>query len=258
MTNGMIANLAYMGEKIEECTSRDENKVGVLYGIGVGPGDPELMTIKATRIMRECDVIVLPAATKEECYAYRIAKQICLNIDEKRLFCMPFPMIKEQSKLEKAHDEIFEKLEMELKNGRNVGFLTIGDPGVYSTYMYIHHRAEAAGYKAVMISGVPSFCVAAARLGISLGEKSEEIHIIPGTYDIQKTFDYNGTCVYMKTGKQLMELIAALWEQKRERRLLHVYGVSNCGMENEKVYQGLTELEQAQGYLTIVIVKMTD
>ena len=179
-------------------------------------------------------------------------------MDEKRLLCMPFPMIKEQSKLEKAHDEIFETLEPELKAGRSVGLLTIGDPSVYSTCMYIHHRAEAAGYEAVMISGVPSFCAVAARLGISLGEKSEEIHIIPGTYDVQKTFDYSGTCVYMKSGKRLTELIAALRDQECEGRRLQVRGVSNCGMENERVYQSLNELELAQGYLTIVIVKMTD
>ena len=98
----------------------------------------------------------------------------------------------------------------------------------------------------------------AARLGISLGEKSEEIHIIPGTYDVQKMFDYSGTCVYMKSGKRLTELITALRDQECEGRLLYVRGVSNCGMENERVYQSLNELEQAQGYLTIVIVKMTD
>lgn len=167
-------------------------------------------------------------------------------------------MIKEQSKLEKAHDEIFETLEPELKAGRSVGLLTIGDPSVYSTCMYIHHRAEAAGYEAVMISGVPSFCAVAARLGISLGEKSEEIHIIPGTYEVQKTFDYSGTCVYMKSGKRLAELITALRDQECAGRRLQVRGVSNCGMENERVYQSLNELELAQGYLTIVIVKMTD
>ena len=238
--------------------TKDEKKAGVLYGIGVGPGDPEFMTIKAIQTIKKCDAIVLPAATKEECYAYGIASQVCPEMDEKRLLCMPFPMIKEQSKLEKAHDEIFETLESELKAGRNVGLLTIGDPSVYSTYMYIHHRAEAAGYEAVMISGVPSFCAVAARLGISLGEKSEEIHIIPGTYEVQKTFDYSGTCVYMKSGKRLAELIAVLRDQECEGRLLYVRGVSNCGMENERVYQSLNELELAQGYLTIVIVKMTD
>lgn len=261
MTNEMKMdnrNSTDIEKKIDDFASKDEKKAGVLYGIGVGPGDPELMTIKAIQTIKKCDAIVLPAATKEECYAYGIASQVCPEMDEKRLLCMPFPMIKEQSKLEKAHDEIFEKLELELKAGRSVGLLTIGDPSVYSTYMYIHHRAEAAGYEAVMISGVPSFCAVAARLGISLGEKSEEIHIIPGTYDVQKTFDYSGTCVYMKSGKRLTELIAALRDQECEGRLLYVRGVSNCGMENERVYQSLNELELAQGYLTIVIVKMTD
>lgn len=140
-------------------TTKKKTKTGALYGIGVGPGDPELMTIKAIRTIQKCDVIVLPATTKEECYAYGIALQACPEIDEKRLLCMPFPMIKDENKLKQAQDEIFAKLEPELKAGRRVGLLTIGDPSVYSTYMYIHHRAEAAGYKAEMISGVPSFCM---------------------------------------------------------------------------------------------------
>ena len=80
--------------------------------------------------------------------------------------------------------------------------LTIGDPSVYSTYMYIHKRVMQAGFTAVMISGVPSFCAAAARLGISLGEMMDEIHIIPASYDVRGTVGYGGTCVYMKSGKE--------------------------------------------------------
>lgn len=69
------------------------DKNGILYGIGVGPGEPELMTLKALRIIRSCDVIVLPAASKEACYAYRIVYEVCPEIEEKILLCMPFPMI---------------------------------------------------------------------------------------------------------------------------------------------------------------------
>ena len=93
---------------------------------------------------------------------------------------------------------------------------------------------------------MPSFCAVAARLGISLGEKDEEIHIIPAAYDVRESLGFHGTRIYMKSGKKLEEL---LWV------LRDIYGISNCGMENEQVYCGLDELEQAKGYLTTVIVK---
>ena len=107
-----------------------------------------------------------------------------------------------------------------------------------------------------MISGVPSFCAAAARLGISLGEMMDEIHIIPASYDVRVTVGYGGTCVYMKSGKKLAELIEVLrtGDAIRKKKMT-VYGVTNCGMESERVYRGLDELTEAKGYLTIVIVK---
>ena len=120
----------------------------------------------------------------------------------------------------------------------------------------MHHRAVEADFQAVMISGVPSFCASACRLGISLGEKNEEIHIIPASYSIEEALKYSGTCIYMKSGKRLKELLAGLREQQEKGRRLRAYGVANCGMENEQVYQGLDELEKAEGYLVTVIVKM--
>lgn len=229
-------------------------ETAVLYGIGVGPGDPKLMTLQALEIIQNCDRIVLPAVSKEECYAYRITRQVYPEIAQKPLLCMPFPMIRDAKKLELAHTRIYEAIEDFLKQGQKVGMLTIGDPSVYSTYLYMHRRAQAAGWKVQMISGVPSFCATAARLGIPLGEKQQEIHILPAAYDIAESMLLSGTRVYMKSGKKLQELLAALRIQETKQPF-EVYGVSNCGMENEHVYYGLDELAQATGYLTTVIVK---
>lgn len=164
-----------MDKQIERAGDDNKNNIGVLYGIGVGPGDPELMTLKAINTIKACDIIAIPAVSKEECYAYSI---------------------------------------------------------------------------------VQSFCAAAARLGISLGEMMDEIHIIPASYDVRDTVDYGGTCVYMKSGKKLAELIEVLrtGDAIRKKKMT-VYGVTNCGMESERVYRGLDELTEAKGYLTIVIVK---
>ena len=110
-------------------------------------------------------------------------------------------MIKDAQKLELAHKRIYDAMEDYLRQGLRVGMLTIGDPGVYSTYMYMHRCAADAGWEARIVSGVPSFCAVAARLGISLGEKDEEIHIIPAAYDMRESLGFHGTRIYMKSGK---------------------------------------------------------
>lgn len=231
---------------------------GILYGIGVGPGDPQLLTLKAVRTIRSCDVLVLPSVSREECYAYRIAVQEIPEIDSKPVRCMPFPMIRDAAKLELAHRAIYETIESYIRQGKRVGLLTIGDPTIYSTYMYMHHRVVENGLRAEIISGVPSFCAAAARLGISLGEKKDEIHIVPASYDIEDTLHYTGTRIYMKSGRRLKELAEALRQQQQmmqDQNVLEVYAVSNCGMQDEKIYYGLDQIQQAEGYLTLVIVK---
>ena len=120
-----------------------------------------------------------------------------------------------------------------LRQGLRVGMLTIGDPGIYSTYMYMHRCAADAGWEARIVSGVPSFCAVAARLGISLGEKDEEIHIIPAAYDVRESLGFHGTRIYMKSGKKLEELLRVLRESmqdKESRAHQDIYGISNCGM----------------------------
>lgn len=248
--------LTHLQKAVTQLEYIPDEQSGILYGIGVGTGNPKQMTLQELEVIRECDLIVIPAVSKEECYAYRIAEQAYHEISEKPVLCMPFPMIKDEGKLEISHNKIYENIEGYLSKGQKVGMLTIGDPSIYSTYMYMHKRAEANGWRAQIISGVPSFCSVAARLGISLGEKNEEIHIIPSAYKPENTFSYDGTCVYMKSGKGLKALISALrLRQETTGESYEINAVSNCGMDNEKIYHGLDELEEAQGYLTTVIVK---
>lgn len=173
---------------------------------------------------------------------------------------MQFPMTKDADVLRAAQDRCFAEVQARMRQGKTLVFLTIGDPSVYSTYHYIHRRVLAAGMPASMISGVPSFCAVAARLGISLADQGEEIHIIPGSYAVEDTTDYTGTRIYMKSGKKLKQLIDVLRTElaRREQQgeTLEIYGVSNCGLPDEIVMQGVDALTQATSYLTIVIVKV--
>ena len=226
---------------------------GILYGIGVGPGNPELMTIGAIKAIEQCEVVILPSEPKEECYAYKIVKAVMPEIDRKEIICRHFPMIREKQKLKEAHDKIFQELQAFLDAGKNTAFLTIGDPSVYSTYNYMQKRAVEAGYEAEMISGVPSFCAVAAALGISLGDGKDEIHIIPASYEVSETLQLSGTKIYMKSGKKLAELKESL--KQEPERFKEVYAVSNCGLPEQRIMRGLDQIETESGYLTIVIVK---
>lgn len=222
-----------------------------LYGIGVGVGDPELLTLRALRCIRESDVIILPAKSRETCHAYAIVRQVYPEIDEKTVSCFSFPMTKDLNEWKQAHDEVYTHIVEYLRQGKTVAFLTIGDSCVYSTYSYIYERACADGWQASYVNGIPSFCAAAARLGIPLAENKEEIHIVPASYGIEESLRWHGTKIYMKSGRSLKKLKQILLQ----RNDVIVYTVSNCMMEQEKIAYSAEEIEEDSGYLTLVIVK---
>ena len=131
---------------------------GTLYGIGVGPGDPELLTLKALRLIKEADVIALPGEEPKETVAYKIVEGAYKEISEKVLLPVHMPMTKDPELLEKYHDEGAVLIKKELDKGKNVAFLTLGDPTVYSTYIYVHKRIKEMGYPTEIVSGITSFC----------------------------------------------------------------------------------------------------
>ena len=108
---------------------------GTLYGVGIGPGDPELLTLKAVRLIRENEVIALPGEKPEETVAYQISVQAVPELADKTLLALTMPMTKDKALLNENYDRAAEKIADQLDQGKNVVFLTLGDPTVYSTYM---------------------------------------------------------------------------------------------------------------------------
>lgn len=223
---------------------------GILYGLGVGPGDPELLTVKAVRILREADVIAVPDKGAGERTALNIVKNY---VEGKPLLTCVTPMVRDQQVLDQAHDAIADDICALLDQGKTVAFITLGDPTVYSTYLYVHRRVLRRGYEALLVPGVPSFCAVAARLNTSLCEGSERLLIVPASHkDVEDCLDVDANLVFMKAGRE----IGALKERLAARGLLEKASlVANCGMDSEQVWKKFADLPENSGYFSVVLVK---
>lgn len=223
---------------------------GIAYGVGVGPGDPELLTVKALRLIREAEIIAVPGSEPKETVAYRIAAGAVPEIAEKTLLPLHFPMEKDRRLLDEEHKKGAKAIEKYLDQGKNVVFLTLGDSTIYCTFSYVQHHLEADGYSAELVNGIPSFCAAAARLGISLTEWDEPLHIIPAVHKTEEELSQKGTCVLMKSASRMKDVKDLLRNSKKAAQC-----VENCGMENEKVYKSLEEIPDDAGYFSLIIAK---
>lgn len=224
---------------------------GILYGIGVGPGDPELMTAKAIRLLRECDVVAAPRSTDGRQTALDIAAPYMTKDMPVRLFDMP--MTHDKAARNASHDAAADALCALLDEGKNVAFLTLGDPTVYSTYWYVHRRVVRRGYPAELVPGVPSFCAAAAAMGRALCEDGEMLHIIPATHGkAEEGLALSGSKVLMKTGKSVLE-VRELLRQRGE--LENAALVERVGMDGQRVVENLNEITEPSGYFSIILVK---
>ncbi|MDY3918114.1 MAG: precorrin-2 C(20)-methyltransferase [Candidatus Limivivens sp.] len=223
---------------------------GRLYGLGIGPGDPELLTLKAVRLIRENQVIALPGEEPKETVAYQIAVQAVPELADKELLALPMPMTKEPKVLEANHSHAADQVERYLKEGKNVVFLTLGDPTVYSTYLYVHKRILDRGWEAEIVSGITSFCAVAARMNMGLVEKAEPLHVIPASYQIEEALKLPGTKVLMKAGKKM----GAVKEQLKAMDARAVM-IENCGMPEERIYRSVEEIPDNAGYYSLIIVK---
>ena len=236
--------VAHCGEAMERL-----RRGGKLYGVGVGPGDPELLTLKAVRVLREADVVLVPDSVKADKTALHIASAYLQN---KTVETVTTPMVRDKAVVDAAYTAAAGRICALLDQGKQVAFLTLGDPTVYSTYMYIHEKVLARGYDVEVVPGVPSFCAAAARLNLSLCQGSEPLLIVPASHGAEGLLDVKANKVFMKAGKSILELQSQL----KDRGLLdHAAMVENCSMENERVYPRFADLQEASGYFSLVIAK---
>ena len=163
---------------------------------------------------------------------------------------MYMPMVKDRELIDREHREAALMLEEILDRGKNVVYLTLGDPTVYCTFSYIQHYLEADGYPVELVSGVTSFCAAAARLNLPLVEWDEHLHVVPAVHKLEETLDRPGNYVLMKSASQMKRVKEILRQSGRQ-----VCMVENCGMADEKIYRSVDEIPDDSGYFSLIIAK---
>lgn len=214
-----------------------------LYGIGVGPGDSELLTVKAVRIIENCPVIVVPSGMAE-------GKSIALEIAEKyikdssEVIVKHFPMGTEGQE-EKIY-AAFKVIEEKLKEGHDVAFLTIGDPFIYSTYIYLLKYIKENGYETETVPGITSFSACASVAGVPLVIGDEGLLILPGT-KIASIRDEKYVVV-MKVYKHEEEVLNTL----EEKGFKYVY-IKRAGRSNEEVITERSEILKNREYMALII-----
>ncbi|TQS81817.1 MAG: precorrin-2 C(20)-methyltransferase [Methanomethylophilus alvi] len=228
---------------------------GKLYGVGVGPGDPDLMTLKAKEVLEKCAVIAYPVKKLgEEGVALNIIKQR-VDVSGKEIAELLFSMNPDDNVRKKCRAEALDRVCGMLDAGRDVAMVTLGDVAVYSTYMYIDREIRERGYETEVIPGIPSFChgAALARLPLMIGEESLAV-VSMAKHNLakaEKALDSADNIVLMKAFSSIPDIIAMM--RSRSIPLDRATVMSNIGMADE--YIGPLDPERSYGYFTTVLIK---
>ncbi len=225
---------------------------GVLYGVSVGPGDPELITLKAVRVIGQCPIVAVPDIGNGRRTAFSIVSDL---LGSKRVLDCSTPMARDRTRAEASYDRIADDVCAALDRGESVAYVTLGDASVYSTFSYIRDRVAARGYETEVVPGVTSFCASAAKLGVSLCDGAESLVVESGSALYEGRSGFSGaTRVYLKSGSRLAKLRDDLAERGE---LDDASMVSDCGLPTEAVHLRFADADLSEGvsYFSTVIVK---
>jgi precorrin-2 C(20)-methyltransferase len=227
-----------------------DNGLGTLYGVSVGPGDSELITVKAKRLLERCPVLAVPKTRGGHSLALDIADKAA-DISGKKVLSLPFPMTTDLAILRRNYEAHATRLAEILNSGKDVAFICLGDVSVYSTFAYIGEILSEKSYPVVMVPGVTSFCAAACALGVGLTTANQPLHIIPAGYGhIEDALRLPGTKVLMKSASQFREVRRAVLNGGQS-----ACAAVDCGMSCQRLYKNLADMPDDPGYFTTIIVK---
>ena len=229
-----------------------------IYAVGVGPGDPELLTRKAERILRQVPVICAPSATPtDSSYALSIVEEF-IDRSRQQIIVRTFPMKKEQKGLEPFWEDAAREAAELVRQGRDVAFITIGDPFLYSTFLYIYRivRQKYPDVSIEVIPGITSINAAAIAAGVPLAAASERVAIIPAAFeeqDLRRVLVDFDTIVLMKVNRVFEQVYALLQELGLEKKGVFIRRVGSA--EEEVVLDLGSLVGKKLDYLSLLIVK---
>jgi precorrin-2/cobalt-factor-2 C20-methyltransferase len=227
---------------------------GKLWGIGVGPGDPDLITMKAVKVLAQVSVVCVPRAKAgQPSLALSIARGYLSP--EAKVVELTMPMTEVREKLENAWRDAAKTIMSYLQAGEQVAFLTIGDPSLYSTFSYVNNvlQTEEAWLDTEIIPGISSFSAAAARLGRPLAEGDEPLVVMPTPQglDLSNELTDQSNLVLMKVSRDFDSLVHEL---SQNHRLAEAALVSRVGQPQEFITGDLEALQgQKIDYLSLII-----
>ncbi len=234
---------------------------GTFYGLGIGPGEPELMSLKAHRLLTEAEVVFVPAKKEgEKSYAVSIAEQF-LDFSKQERVDLLFPMTKKKEVLEASWKKAVTKILDLLQRGKSGVFLTEGDPFLYSTFIYLYQRLQPLlpeGHLQV-VPGIPALCASAAAGGIPIVDSNDTLVLLPSTYGVEKLQEYLSTfdtVVLMKINSVLQDVLAIL-ENEGVPAKHEVLFVERCGRPEQRIITDIASLKAMEkpNYLSLLIVK---
>lgn len=231
---------------------------GKLYGVGIGPGDPRLLTLRAKEIFDQVDILFCPKGEEGGTSLARSIVETTIS-SPKEIVELTFPMTRDEEILKTHWQKAAERIAQSLKEGKQGAFITLGDPFLYSTYIYLLRtiRHNFPDIEVETIPGISAFNAAAAKAGVPLAQGNERMAILPVNEDLmglREAFETFDTVVLMKIGSKLGRVMALLSELDL---LKHSVLIHRLGSPREKIIHDLSSLEkiEEEGYLSILIVK---
>ncbi|MBA4461329.1 MAG: precorrin-2 C(20)-methyltransferase [Nitrosopumilaceae archaeon] len=235
-----------------------------LIGIGVGPGDPDLLTVKAVNAIHNADVIMCPASKEDRpSIALSVVSSLIDKSKNQEIIKLIFPMTKDKKVLESTWEKNAKIMAEKVLSGKNVVYLTVGDPYLYSTWMYMHKEIQQnhPDLKISAIPGIVSIFTFASKVGVSIAEGADKVSIIPSCYDLSTVKEIaknSETMIFLKDGRYFDQVIDLLRDAGFPENSLFAIG-QDLGTENE-IIRKLTLGEVNDGtlttkYFSILVVK---
>lgn len=232
--------------------------IGTLYGVGVGPGDPELLTVKAYRVLKEAPVIAYPRKRSgSRSYALEVAERY-VNPAEKNMLGLVFPMTRDETLLRKKWQETVDAVWEWLRRGQSVAFVTEGDPMLYSTFIHLSRlmQAQHPDVRVRSIPGISSVNAAASRFGVPLADADEVVAIVPARADreaMRHALIHHDCVVFIKVAKVLDMMLDLLAELGLTANAVVATKLTS---EEEQIWRNVEDLRGNDlNYLTLMVVK---